>query len=111
LSPDVFAPPSPPAPVETALTAKPAKPKRVKKAAPDLAARARELRDRWMKADGRGERVALPAAKYDIGRLLPGPASVEGGSMMIENAALPRHLNRQFPGDNDGGHQMQLPAA
>ena len=89
LSPEVFAPPGPTAPVETALATKPAKPKRVKKAAPELAARARELRDRWMEAAGRGELVALPAAKYDIGRRLPDPVSVGGGSMVIENAVLP----------------------
>ncbi|MFT3787022.1 MAG: hypothetical protein QM770_12790 [Tepidisphaeraceae bacterium] len=42
--------------------------KRVKKAPPELATRARELRDRWM--ERQDEFVALAAGKYDVARTL-----------------------------------------
>ena len=101
LTPDVFEPPTDPAPTEALAAAKPAKPskpKRVKKASPELAAKARELRDRWMEAAARGEGIALPAAKYEIGRLPGDAAGVVGQSMGIENATLtPRIENAALP--------------
>ncbi len=48
--------------------AKPAKPAKAKKLSPELAAKARELRDRW--SDRQDEFVALPAGKYDVARVL-----------------------------------------
>ncbi len=70
-----------PTPVATA-TDKPEKPKRAKrekvKVDPQIAAKARELRDRWMDAVNSGQaQVALPVAKYDVGRQLGGATDVK----------------------------------
>ena len=108
LSPEVV---EPPAPVETVAATKAAKPKRVKKAAPELAAKARELRDRWMEAADRGDRVALPAAKYDVGRRLPDPAFVAGLPLLVENAAWAALPYRDTLGDRKEGRQPRLSAA
>jgi hypothetical protein len=92
LSPDVFnapSPPTPPAPAENEVAEKPAKPRRVKRATCELAARARELRDRWKEEASCAERDALPAAKYDIGRLLPDPATLAGHPVALDNASMP----------------------
>lgn len=72
---------------EVVVEKKPAeKPKRErKKVDPQTAARARELRDRWMEAVNAGAaHVALPAAKYEVSRTL----STVDGSRAIREAKV-----------------------
>ena len=52
-----------------------------------------------MESASRGERVELPAGKYDIGRLVPDAASLEKPPMTIEAVAVPALLDRRLPGD------------
>ena len=56
---------------------------------PELAARARELRDRWMDATARGEWVLLPAGKYDVNRSLPDSAANAALDFDVATPALP----------------------
>jgi hypothetical protein len=65
-----------------AVATKPAKPRRAKREKvrvdPVIAAKARELRDRWMDAVNAGQaQVALPAAKYEVSRQLAGGDAVK----------------------------------
>jgi hypothetical protein len=65
-----------------AVAPKPAKPRRAKREKvrvdPVIAAKARELRDRWMDAVNAGQaQVALPMAKYEVSRQLAGGNAVK----------------------------------
>lgn len=67
---------------EVEVEAKPQKPKRVKKADPVLAAKARELRDRYLEQFNAAS-PALASGKYDVVRLVEANVGIDGTSKLL----------------------------
>ena len=73
------------------IVEKPVKPKRIKKANPELAAKARELRDKYMEQyNANQDRLTLPAGKYELVREMEASVRMEmiDANQLIEQKQL-----------------------